>query len=152
MSCREVQIADKRALSLHGYLDLASAEHAPGSSGSTLLPERVLAAYVDKDNNKQLLVKWNGHRVPTWRQDNGTITHALTCEVLAPIAPDDAPDSLLTMGPEAYRMMGGFLSPLQCCALCVANEKKHEGLDYRLYVDASLRGNVSDYFTGICLH
>ena len=103
--------------------------------------DRVLAVHVSGTGVKTLLIKWQGHFVLTWLCDEeDKIDHKLTCSELKPGLEDDAPEFQKSIGPEACGMFAGDLHPLSCCGLCQGDCP--DGLDYRVYVDASDLGNV----------
>lgn len=168
--CRAIEIQDQSALGLSAYIntvlghphpsdeedyaqpDSPSVEpmevdeletpdsEAQGSSGKV---DRVLAAHL-VDGHRHLLIAWEGHKVPTWIPDNGTVKHKYTCAELLE-RPDDDEEFQKPVSPMNYALLMGELRPLLCCEQCTQDPDHKDGLDYRVYIDASRLGNVSIY-------
>lgn len=141
--CRGVEFAIEASLTLAEYLDWAHQPRIPSRTSTRRRADRALAAYINPSTGKHILVKWKDHAVPTWRVDDGSIKHKLLCADLTTDVTDDSHEFQVAIGPEAYAMCGGILHPLLCCRKCTESDDRQLGLDYRLYVDASRRGNVS---------
>ena len=79
------------------------------------------------------LLDWDHHRVPSW-QPADTLHHQ-------PLPVDDLVDheDLLLGESGFYTMYAEDLRAIPCCEGCTSNKR---GLDPRLYIDASLLGNV----------
>lgn len=146
---RSLEIASKHSLGFAAYLD-PSLWHADEDGNTTTdkmsdtvdlgryTVERVLAAHV-VNGQKYLLICWEGHTVPTWAKDDGDLIHELTCESILDLQ-DDTEEFQKHIGPEAYGMSSGRLNSRYCCAGCA--QEGRDGFDYRVYIDASVKGNV----------
>lgn len=151
-----MDIAPNRALGLKAYFDMALhktdievEEYTPTDDADDSASEaeerrspvdRVLAVQL-VDGVKKILIDWEGHFVPTWIDDDGRVEHDLDYAKLRTDLAVDTMDFQKDIGPEAYTIYCGCMMPIECCSRC--SRKKQDGLDLRMFVDASTYGNVS---------
>ena len=102
----------------------------------------ILAVHVEQ-GVRYLLVDWEGHKVPTWIPDTGTLQHTYSTEGLTDREDDDEVFRR-EVGPEAYTLYAGELRHIICCDPCENDPDHKDEWDLRLYVDASTHGNVRD--------
>ena len=102
--------------------------------------QEVLAARTEGDR-RQLLVLWKGHTMPTWVPED-KLRNSFPSHNLASL--QDENDGVgIAIGPSSYMMYAGDLCRNVCCSLCESDPDHVDGFDYRLYVDASVKGSVS---------
>lgn len=154
-----MEIASQHSLGVEAYLErargLPDERDSDGRSSSPILTstssastseddercpvDSVLAAHV-VNGKKHILIDWEGHTIPTWQPDDGTVPHSLTCATLRSDLKDDDREFSSKVGPETYALFAGSFNALYCCDPCTIED--NDGWNYQVYVDASRFGNV----------
>ena len=102
--------------------------------------EEFMAAYL-VSGQKQVLVRYEGHLVQSWRPCDG-LNIPLTCAHLK--TDEDDLSYQPEVAPSSYSCFGGDLRPLICCTTCFRAKDMRSVLNERIYEDASYYGNVSE--------
>ncbi|KZV63693.1 SET domain-containing protein [Peniophora sp. CONT] len=130
----------------------ASEDISDSENERSLTPLRrlngVLAAHV-VSGVKHLLIDWEGHKVPTWIPDDPSVTHEYSCTSLRNVDDDDE-EFMRDVGPESFIMYAGDLRAIACHGECETDPGHKDGLDGRVYVDASRYGTATRYINHSC--
>ncbi|VDB96800.1 unnamed protein product [Peniophora sp. CBMAI 1063] len=138
----DLRIQKKHAVGVSAYIKRLStpppANSAPPTRRNRARPYTAILAVRRSGSCMEVLVDWEGHRVPSWTK--ATKAHLRSLRIQCPS--DGAglgPDPMYS-APGFYDMYIGDLRPVYCCFDC---SKSIDGLAYDSHVDASHLGNVS---------